>query len=227
MSTALLRLGVLAGHAARNSNTNNTVHNAVRGGSQTTRRCLSLAVLRPDNQSANSSSWRQKHQCHRQNLSSASGSGGGGGALSFSRPGQCAVVTGSTSGIGLGIADRLAQGGFNVVLNGFGDEAQIQQTVKALAERHGVEVAYDGADMSEPQQIKRLCEAASERFGGVDVVVNNAGACLFVCLALWSCVCEWVHRCVCVCVFVCVCVCRWSVREGKTRVTIRTCVHAQ
>ena len=89
--------------------------------------------------------------------------------------GKNAIVTGSTSGIGLGIAEALAGAGMNVMLNGFGDAAEIDDVRSTLAKRHGVKVAYHGADMSKPAEIADLLSTANLEFGGVDVVVNNAG----------------------------------------------------
>jgi len=89
--------------------------------------------------------------------------------------GKSAVVTGSTSGIGLGIAAGLAEAGANVVLNGLGDAQEIEANRARLAADHGVEVRYDGADMSDPDQIAAMMENAGKDFGGVDIVVNNAG----------------------------------------------------
>ena len=85
--------------------------------------------------------------------------------------GKTALVTGSTSGIGLGIASVLARHGANVVINGFGDPAQ------ALAEvrQHGTQVAHHGADVSDPAQLAALFEYVQASFGGVDILVNNAG----------------------------------------------------
>ena len=85
--------------------------------------------------------------------------------------GKTALVTGSTSGIGLGIASVLARSGANVLLNGFGDPAA------ALAEvaRHGTQVAHHGADVSDPAQMAELFDYARTTFGGVDILVNNAG----------------------------------------------------
>ena len=88
---------------------------------------------------------------------------------------KSALVTGSTSGIGLAIATELAAGGHHVMLNGFGDAAQIEATRAQLAATHGVDVLYDGADMSRPQAIEAMMQRAASRWGGVDVLVNNAG----------------------------------------------------
>ena len=85
--------------------------------------------------------------------------------------GRTALVTGSTSGIGLGIAHALARQGAKLVLNGFGDVDAAQQAVRA----HGGDVAYHGADMSRPAEIEAMMAFAAERFGGVDILVNNAG----------------------------------------------------
>ena len=89
--------------------------------------------------------------------------------------GKTALVTGSTSGIGLGIAARLAAEGANLVLNGFGDAAQIEALRKELAAKHKVDVLYDAADMTRPEAIRAMVEKAVARFGAVDVLVNNAG----------------------------------------------------
>lgn len=85
--------------------------------------------------------------------------------------GKTALVTGSTSGIGLGIAHALAQQGANIMLNGFGDV----DGPKAAVGRHGVKVAYHGADMSKPAEIEDMMRVAAEQFGRVDILVNNAG----------------------------------------------------
>ncbi len=89
--------------------------------------------------------------------------------------GKSAVVTGSTSGIGLGIAEGFAKAGANVVLNGFGDADEIEQNRARLAADNGVDVRYDAADMSKPDQIAAMMAATADAFGGVDIVVNNAG----------------------------------------------------
>ncbi len=89
--------------------------------------------------------------------------------------GKTALVTGSTSGIGLGIARTLAAEGANVLLNGFGDAAEIDQLQQDLAREFGVQVAYHNADMSKPAEIESMIAFAGDTFGGVDVLVNNAG----------------------------------------------------
>jgi len=89
--------------------------------------------------------------------------------------GKIAIVTGSSSGIGLGIAKALGEQGCDIMLNGFGDPAAIERTRAELAERHGVRVGYSPADMSRPAQIRELVAAAVRQFGGIDILVNNAG----------------------------------------------------
>jgi 3-hydroxybutyrate dehydrogenase len=84
---------------------------------------------------------------------------------------KTALVTGSTSGIGLGIAKALARQGAHIMLNGFGDVEAAKAEVAAL----GVQVGYHGADMSKPAEIEDLMKAAAETFGQVDILVNNAG----------------------------------------------------
>ena len=85
--------------------------------------------------------------------------------------GKTALVTGSTSGIGLGIALKLAQKGANLVLNGFGDANEPLAQVKAL----GVQAIHHAADMTQPQQIEDMIHTAAKQFGRVDILVNNAG----------------------------------------------------
>lgn len=85
--------------------------------------------------------------------------------------GKTAIVTGSTSGIGLGIAKALAEQGANIVLNGFGDV----ETPRAEVATLGVQVGYHGADMSKPADIEAMIEYTNQTFGGVDILVNNAG----------------------------------------------------
>jgi 3-hydroxybutyrate dehydrogenase len=89
--------------------------------------------------------------------------------------GKSAIVTGSTSGIGLGIAQALAQAGADIMLNGFGDAKEIEKIRSELAAEHKVKVVYDGADMSKPDAIVGMVENAAKTFGKVDIVVNNAG----------------------------------------------------
>jgi 3-hydroxybutyrate dehydrogenase len=88
---------------------------------------------------------------------------------------KTALVTGSTSGIGLGVAKCLAAQGANVVLNGFGDAEGPQAEVAAAGAAHGVKVGYHGADMSKPAEIEAMMAYAAKEFGGVDILVNNAG----------------------------------------------------
>lgn len=85
--------------------------------------------------------------------------------------GKTALVTGSTSGIGLGMALAFAKQGANILLNGFGDHNAPMAEIKAL----GVDVDYSGADMSKPAEIEAMMAFAEKRFGGVDILVNNAG----------------------------------------------------
>ncbi len=89
--------------------------------------------------------------------------------------GKSAIVTGSTSGIGLGIAQALANAGANVMLNGFGDPGVIDALQRDLCQRPGVEVAFYAADMCNPGDIARLVHATEQRWGAVDILVNNAG----------------------------------------------------
>ena len=88
---------------------------------------------------------------------------------------KVAVVTGSTSGIGLGIANVLAAQGADIVLNGFGDAAEIEQTRADIARAHGVRVVYDGADMSKQAAVRGLIETTIATLGRIDILVNNAG----------------------------------------------------
>jgi 3-hydroxybutyrate dehydrogenase len=89
--------------------------------------------------------------------------------------GKTALVTGSTSGIGLGIAEALAAKGADVMLNGFGDADAIAALRNRIADQFGVKVGYDGADLSKPDQIKTLIEHATDELGKIDILVNNAG----------------------------------------------------
>jgi 3-hydroxybutyrate dehydrogenase len=89
--------------------------------------------------------------------------------------GKTAIVTGSTSGIGLGVARALAGQQANILLNGFGDVAEIKKLQSSLASEFGVQVAYSGADMSKPDEIAGMVEVGNREFGRVDILVNNAG----------------------------------------------------
>jgi 3-hydroxybutyrate dehydrogenase len=89
--------------------------------------------------------------------------------------GKTAIVTGSTSGIGEGIAHALAAQGCNIVLNGLGDADAIEKQRAALEKAAGVKVIYDPADMTKPEQIAAMVENAAKTFGSVDIIVNNAG----------------------------------------------------
>ena len=97
--------------------------------------------------------------------------------LNTNRPlaGKVALVTGSTSGIGLAVLEKLAAEGADVVMNGFGDPTAIETIRSDLEGRYSVRVRYDGADMSKPEQIEGMIEAARSALGSVDILVNNAG----------------------------------------------------
>ena len=84
-------------------------------------------------------------------------------------------MTGSTSGIGLGIARGLAASGANVMLNGFGDPQEIEAIREELANGCNINVLYSGADMADDNQIAGMIAKAEDAFGGVDILVNNAG----------------------------------------------------
>jgi 3-hydroxybutyrate dehydrogenase len=88
---------------------------------------------------------------------------------------KTALVTGSTSGIGLAIARALAAQGANVVINGFGDAQAIEETRAGIEREYGVTARYSGADMSKPQAVAEMVREAEAAFGAVDVLVNNAG----------------------------------------------------
>jgi 3-hydroxybutyrate dehydrogenase len=89
--------------------------------------------------------------------------------------GRTAIVTGSTSGIGFGVAEALAMRGATVVLNGLGDMKQIEMTRSMLANKHETDVLYHGADLSKAMEVEQMVEFASRKAGGVDILVNNAG----------------------------------------------------
>jgi 3-hydroxybutyrate dehydrogenase len=99
------------------------------------------------------------------------------GRVEAPRPleGRAALVTGSTSGIGLAIAEALAAQGTMVVINGLGDARAIEAQCRELASRHDVSVRYDDADMSAPEAVAEMVERSIRAFGRVDILVNNAG----------------------------------------------------
>lgn len=88
---------------------------------------------------------------------------------------KTAIVTGSTSGIGLAIADALAAAGHDIVVNSFTDTAEDHAVAEAIAARHGVKALYIKADMSKPAECRALVAGAAEAFGSLDILVNNAG----------------------------------------------------
>ncbi|WP_343699305.1 3-hydroxybutyrate dehydrogenase [Caulobacter sp.] len=96
-------------------------------------------------------------------------------AVDFGLQGQVAIVTGSTSGIGHALADTLAAQGVNIVMNGLGEMNAIERARAEMAERHGVEVLYNSADMTKPAQIADMVLQAKAEFGELDILVNNAG----------------------------------------------------
>ena len=89
--------------------------------------------------------------------------------------GKTALVTGSTSGIGLAIARALAKDGANLMINGFGDKAAIEQERAALEKEFGIKARYSAADMSKPAEIAAMVSETEKEFGSLDVLVNNAG----------------------------------------------------
>ena len=89
--------------------------------------------------------------------------------------GKTALVTGSTSGIGLATARALAQDGANIMLNGFGDKTAIENERAGLEKEFGVKARYSPADMSKPAEIAAMIAATEQAFGALDVLVNNAG----------------------------------------------------
>ncbi len=89
--------------------------------------------------------------------------------------GKTALVTGSTSGIGLGIARALGEQGANIIFNGFGDAQQIEKLYTDIGREFDVQTAYHNADMSKPAEIEAMMQFAQGKFGGVDILVNNAG----------------------------------------------------
>ncbi|MBI1406323.1 MAG: 3-hydroxybutyrate dehydrogenase [Caulobacter sp.] len=95
--------------------------------------------------------------------------------MDYGLKGQAAIVTGSTSGIGHALAAALAEQGVNVVLNGFGDAGEIEAARAALAEKTGSTVLYHGADMTRGEEIANMVAFARDRFGRLDILINNAG----------------------------------------------------
>jgi 3-hydroxybutyrate dehydrogenase len=89
--------------------------------------------------------------------------------------GKSAVVTGSTSGIGLGIARGIAAQGANITINGFGDADAIEKERSGIQKDFGVEALYSPADMTKPAEIAAMVQTAQQRFGSLDILVNNAG----------------------------------------------------
>ncbi len=89
--------------------------------------------------------------------------------------GKVALVTGSTSGIGLGIARALAGEGCDLMLNGFGDPAEIERLRRELEQKHGVRAGFNGADLSQAEGCEQLVRDTEKRLGGIDILVNNAG----------------------------------------------------
>ncbi|HLJ69912.1 MAG TPA: SDR family NAD(P)-dependent oxidoreductase, partial [Roseiarcus sp.] len=86
-----------------------------------------------------------------------------------------ALVTGSTSGIGLAIARALAKNGANIMLNGMGDPAAIEKERAGLEKEFGVKALYNGADMTKPAEIAAMIADAQTKLGSLDILVNNAG----------------------------------------------------
>ncbi len=93
----------------------------------------------------------------------------------MSLQGKTALVTGSTSGIGLAVARRLAEAGADIFMNGVGDEAENRRLADGLGEEFGVRTAFSPADMSKPAEIEAMADQALDAFGRIDILVNNAG----------------------------------------------------
>jgi 3-hydroxybutyrate dehydrogenase len=88
--------------------------------------------------------------------------------------GKCALITGSTQGLGLAAAKRFAAAGCNVVINGFGDQREIDAARTAIETEYGVRTMYCNADLAHANEVERMMAASAETFGGVDVLINNA-----------------------------------------------------
>ncbi len=112
-------------------------------------------------------------ELHMSTTKAAAGQRPGQAAREFD--GRVAIITGSTSGIGLGIAEALAARGAAVLLNGFGDAAAIEEICERLRSAYGVPVGYHAADMAQAGQIEDMVAHATAQFGPVDILVNNAG----------------------------------------------------
>ena len=95
--------------------------------------------------------------------------------MTKSLAGKTALITGSTSGIGLAYAKILAAEGANIVINGFGDSAAIEQERQALEQASGAKALYSGHDLTKPAEIEAMLQEAASTFGGVDILINNAG----------------------------------------------------
>src|SRR5580692_3818523 len=93
----------------------------------------------------------------------------------MSLKGKVALVTGSTSGIGLGIAEALAAEGASIMLNGFGDAAKIEALRGSFEQRFGVKARFNGADISKSEQLAAMVTGTQETLGSLDILVNNAG----------------------------------------------------
>ena len=89
--------------------------------------------------------------------------------------GRVAVITGSTSGIGLGILEQMAAAGASVVMNGLGEASQIEAELQRIRGEHGIEAIYLPANLMEPKACVDMIAAAEARFGKIDILVNNAG----------------------------------------------------
>src|SRR5438128_535209 len=98
-----------------------------------------------------------------------------GNSMANQLKGRVALVTGSTSGIGQGIAETFAREGANIMLNGFGDAGAIEALRARIAKENGVEARFHGADMTKPAEIEDLVRTAERELGAVDILVNNAG----------------------------------------------------
>ena len=88
---------------------------------------------------------------------------------------KTAIITGSTSGIGTGIARAQAQSGCNIVINGFGRQDEIENVRSGLETEYGVTARFDGADMTKSDEIEKMIMNAEKSFGSVDIIINNAG----------------------------------------------------